>query len=369
MIDDLLGTPEFQHWQWDLAVRMRRAVEQVYAEGPDEVRTVEAMVDAVSGVPRATSPSEPRTFVEVESAFLHGSRSQVTFEIGGKKQQRELADLLVVASLVQDGQLYGQRVCFVQAKRASRAGSQSPSRFEIDPWQLALLRAFPEFTGVAGVFMGQTLHLRNRSGMLGAYGFLAAPGELSIVSARIVDHVLGGRKSVAGKEFIPAFLVNPSRRPAEDRVRETSSGWLPFDPERCEKCAEILHHWWGLPGHHFHRNHGGSASTIHHDAHLPDATELSCIGMDSFVDAWTELRLGEPWRTGTKVASDVSLGSCILGLVSAVSSATGKLGTLHGLLTAAHGDRPPHRGDPEAPRKGSIAVLSAIAHTSSSRTD
>jgi hypothetical protein len=368
MFDELLATPESQHWQWDLALQMRKAVEHVYATDPDEVQSVEAMVRAASGRAAVALPGSPGTKVEVESAFLHGPRSQVEFEVGGEHHQCELADLLVLGSLAQDEKLVGQRVCFIQAKRASKAGAQSPSRYGIDPWQLALLRAFPEFTGVSGVFEAQSLHLRNRTGMLGAYGLLSEPGEFSIVSARIVDSVLGGRRSVAAKEFIPAFLAPAPNWRVQNPTVFSRYPWPFLDPERCQLCADILRHLWRPAWLHSHSHHSHSVKAgvkAREDSHVWDPTVLSCIGMDTFVEAWTALRLGELWRPGTAVQSDMRLGACILAVVS---RAKGQLSGLNGLLAEAHVGSPSKRDSESRPEvrgnSGGLAILSAIARTS-----
>jgi hypothetical protein len=206
MIDALTETPEFHHWQWDLARQMRDAIEGVYSTAPDEVEAIKALVATVAAGTRVTSAAVAGTSIECESAFLHGPRSQVQFRVGNNTHQCELADLVLLGSYVEDGALRWQRACFVQAKRGSRPGVRSPSRFAVDKWQLALLRAFPRFTGVSGIFKGQSHHLRNRTGMLGAYGLLAAPGDLSLVRARILDQVLGGRGSLPAKELVPVVV-------------------------------------------------------------------------------------------------------------------------------------------------------------------
>jgi len=86
---------------------MREGVEKSFATRPDEVDCVQAIVEAISGtVPVVGRLHNTYSFkLEVESAFLHGSKSQVCFSIGGKQHRRELADLLVLATYVEDGTL------------------------------------------------------------------------------------------------------------------------------------------------------------------------------------------------------------------------------------------------------------------------
>jgi hypothetical protein len=142
---ELTMTSEYYDWQWDLAARLRAAVEKAYAQNVGEIPCIEAIVGEVARTSPATSAQVPGTRAEVEGAFLHGSRCRVKFSIGGVQHQRELADLLVLGSCVEGGALKWQRACFIQAKRGSVANATSPSRSFMDEWQLALLRAFPEF--------------------------------------------------------------------------------------------------------------------------------------------------------------------------------------------------------------------------------
>ena len=126
MLAELAVTSEYQDWQWDLAARLRGAIENTYAQRAGEVPCIEAMVQEITGTTPATSAEVPATRVEVEAAFLHGGRSQVKFSIGGAKHQREIADLLVLRSYVENGSMRWQRACFVQAKKGSAPKATAP---------------------------------------------------------------------------------------------------------------------------------------------------------------------------------------------------------------------------------------------------
>jgi hypothetical protein len=366
MLADLTNTSEYQDWQWDLTTRLRGAVESAYAQGAREVACVEAMVQAITGITPATSAQVPASRVEVEGAFLHGSRSQVKFSIGGAQHQRELADLLVLGSYVENGVLKWQRACFIQAKKGNAAKAASPCRFTIDEWQLALLRSFPEFEGVSGVFAGVKCHLRNRTGMLGAYGFLVAPGDFTVISARVLNHVLGGRKSVVGKELTPTILSERATHAGENPG--APNPWWPFDPEHCPECKDVLEHCFPFPWHrcrhdHTHAQSGRVHRPIAAGASLP-ASILSCLGLDEFVDSWTALRLGESWRKGAHTRSELGLRRALFRLVSRVARGTGGLSRLLGLLSQTESnDLPPTADDSitALPGGGGLAVLSAVA--------
>jgi hypothetical protein len=367
MLRELTITPEYRDWQWNLVQRLRGPLESIYAAVPDEVACVRAMVEGAGETSPIASSQAPGIRVTVESAFLHGPRSQVRFSVGGTGKQRELADLLVLGSFVEKGSLLWQRACFIQAKREHSGALRSPTRFDVDEWQLALLRAFPKFVGVSGAFKGISCQLRNQSGMLGGYGLLTAPGDFLVISARILHIILGGRKSFAGKELIPAVV-------SEGREMHVRSGgpifpWWPFDPDHCPECRMVFEHYWGVPWgdefwHHLHR-HPVTAVEHHRFGQEPGRSRLTCLGLDEFVEDWTSLQLGEVWRAGSNVPSDRALQTAIFALVSRVGTATRSLRHLQALMSRSSDAQPTDRAKEvkglhdEPP--GGLAILSAVA--------
>lgn len=369
MLDELTTSEEYKDWQWDLSGRLRRAVETAYAQGEGEVPCVEAMVRAISETKSVTSAQAPGTRVDVEGAFLHGSRSQVKFEIGGVKHQRELADLLVLGSYVESGVLKWQRACFIQAKKGSAAKATAASRFAVDEWQLALLNSFPEFHGVSGVVAGMSCRLRNSTGMLGAYGFLAGPGELSVVSARVLSHVLGGRKSLVGKELTPTLLSE--RATSRGSVSSPRASWWPIDLPHCPECRGIFEqwfrfHWPRLRQHHLHAHGRGVRGPAAAGGYPPESL-LACLGVDEFVNAWTTLRLGESWSVGANTGGDRGFDRSLFSLLSRVARGTGGLTQLLNLLPRGQDNRRPPRevdGAIAPSDGGGLAVVSVVATVS-----
>lgn len=364
---EFLRRPEVQDWQWQIAATMRRGLESSFGSRPDEVECVRAIVDAVGGTTPVTGQvhAGERFKLEVASAFLHGPRSQVSFQVGGTSYQRELADLLVIATLVENGRLAFQRACFIQAKRSGAPSGTSAARFGIDPWQLALLGSFPEFTGLTGDLKGTTAQLRNRSGMLGAYGLLSPPGEFTVVSARILNHVLGGRKSLPAKELIPAILseagASRSALPLSSRY-----WWFDgFDPDHCPYCHEFA--MLVLPGfpHGLWRHHRAHASRHALAIVAPTESVLTCVGLDEFVQSWTGLRLGEVWHAGSPTSSDRTLQRCLSQLVRRVARKTRKLSREDALLADAGGRNDiPMETDFDDGEPAGLAVLSVVATVS-----
>ncbi|MBS3975579.1 MAG: hypothetical protein KGZ75_02435 [Syntrophomonadaceae bacterium] len=301
MLDKFLQASVVQDWQWDLITQIRCGLEDAYGTQQGEVGCVQAIVQAIHNMQSVEVKLNKGMFLklEVEAAFLHGSKSQVKFQVGKTEYQRELADLFVLGTYVHDGQPVFQRACLIQAKRQGRSTGRDAARYEVDLGQLAMLTSFPEFTGVSGVFKGfNKVHFRNCSGMLGAYCLLSPPGEFIIVSARVLTLVLGGRKSLSAKELVPAILSENAGSRNSLHYLE-GCGW--FDPDRCPDCHVLSMH--GFPCH-CRRHRQLSRATI-----LGGLTEasvesvLTCIGLAEFVQCWTGLRLGEVCRVGANLGA------------------------------------------------------------------
>jgi len=147
MLDAFSIAPVVQDWQWGRAARIRCELEQAYASHADEQGCVQAIVRAIDDMPSVAVPLNARLSLtlDVEAAFLHGSRSQVQFRVGGAVHQRELADLLVPSTFVHKERLAFQRVCLIQAKRLDRNTGQAAARYgvRLTLGSLCCWRAFP----------------------------------------------------------------------------------------------------------------------------------------------------------------------------------------------------------------------------------
>lgn len=201
--------------------------------------------------------------------------------------------------------------------------------------------------------------------MLGAYGLLVAPGDFTVISARVLNQLLGGRKSLVGKELTPTILSELAVRIAENPVSLTP--WWPFDPEHCPECAHLFEAYLPFPWHRFWRQHSHPhRARAHSQANAEEphsGSPLSCLGLEEFVDSWTTLRLGESWRVGASSRSDRDLHHALFTLVLRVARATGGLSQLVGLLSRAGNNNllPTDDNGPSHPLDGGLAVLSAVA--------
>jgi hypothetical protein len=333
MFLELAGTSEFQDWQWDLADRLRKTLEIANTKNETEPVCVKTMIEVINATSSIQSPSFPSMKVNVEGGFLHGSLSQVKFSVGGNPTQCELADLLILGSYVENGSLAWQRTCFIQAKKGSVQKGKTPSRFDIKKDQLALLHAFPEFRGLSGIFKDKTYHLRNRTGMLGAYGFLTSPGDFTVISARILSQLLGGRASITSSDLMPAIITESVNRGT-------------YVAMQSPLCA-------------FHPRF------LQYPNYPNDVSILTCLGLEEFVNSWTTLTLGEIWETGRDNKSDTNLKNAIVDLVSYVSKGTNELTALQELLSRTNGNDkniPPTDNNEEvqASDKGGIGIISVI---------
>jgi len=370
MLEELINTPDYRDWQWNIAVRLRRALEAEYVNRTDEIKCVRAIIDqiALSKPFLLTQAQGMSVTIEAVSTFMHGSI--VKFSVGGEEHKRELADLLVLGSYVENGSLRWQRACFIQTKRERIS---STPRIEVDEWQLALLGNFPEFKGLTGILKGLNYHLRNRTGMLGAYGMLTSPGDLTILSARVLNHLLGGRKSLLRKEVIPTIISEQSARRTNQETR--FAPWWPFDPENCRVCRGIFDHSpfsWHLSIHQHQHPHHVQMHASGNRGEVDVSSVLSCLSLDEFVESWTALRLGELWTVGATSASDQALGEALFGVVSRVAGTTGRLRTLLQLMSRAH-DRDVPRTNEESSilhtEDGGISIISVIASRSREEQD
>ncbi len=367
MLHRLIRTSDYQDWVWDLTRRLRSRLEAAYSKRLGEVDCIREMVKEVGQTKPISSPHSPEVRVTVDSAFLHGSRSQVRFSVAGIEKQRELADVLVIGSFVERASLKWQRVCLIQAKRGSGVVRRSVARFDVDEWQLELLRTFPSFMGVSGVFKGLTFQLRNQSGMLGAYGLLNSPGDISVVSARVLYSALGGRKSLTGKELLPAILSEPRQK--QPWLASPPPLWWPIDPEHCLECRKTLELFLDFPWQQLwqHRRlyHIAPFPSADDTASQPATSRLTCLTLEEFVESWTSLQLGELWFADSKTSGDASLQQLALSLVARVGGTSGSLQHLRSLITSASGVEPPRREREnilqERSESGGLIVLSAIA--------
>jgi len=74
------------------------------------------------------------------------------------------------------------KTAFIQNKDSK----DSPDKWGIDQKQLFLLKNFPTFTGVRGMYKGKTLTFLNHTGTLGNFGLFTSSGDMAFLTAQNV---------------------------------------------------------------------------------------------------------------------------------------------------------------------------------------
>ncbi|WP_146767120.1 hypothetical protein [Paenibacillus sp. YN15] len=199
-----MNSEPFLRYQKYFAQRLAGALVSGYlgkgSTEPKLVKIIEHIVQNLDGF-HTKGTIDPYSFeISTNALFIHGNKSQVTFDCYGRQVQRELGDLIFIVSLVFQNAKYVEKVTinqFKKAKEQTRIRSWDIRNKE----QLYLLSKFPEFQGVQGsYFSGPTYLLPNISGCLGSYGLLHAPGDFVFIGAELLDSFINPRKSAILQE-------------------------------------------------------------------------------------------------------------------------------------------------------------------------
>lgn len=239
---------------------------QGYKAKEDEVGLVKRLVEAADG--KGYGP------IRLHGSMLHGTRSYVDFNYLNQPVTRELGDMAIIELVTAGSERIFQKLCIVQNKK-TESGS-----WGLDPEQLFLLKNFPPFSGTKGMFRGRRdLVFRNTSGCLGAYGLLAAPGEMLFSAASMISEFSRGKKSVA--------LSNIAAPPASDYSRSSAGAfgfqlWPLLSQLHPREAYYLLHEFHDLAP----ALSGFGISYLGNITFSRDLYDLT--------RAWTQLSLGEP---------------------------------------------------------------------------
>ena len=141
----------------------------------DEVKTVTDLCDVMS--------NKQYKGLRLESKKTHSrSTSGVEFDYIGKKAITELADMAIVSVITLDRRIVLLKTAFIQNKKVTY--HKKSTSWKIDQRQLFLLKNFPRFNGVSGIFKGQTITFLNQSNTLGNYGLFSSNGDIIFLTAR-----------------------------------------------------------------------------------------------------------------------------------------------------------------------------------------
>ncbi len=303
--------PEFRDWQVELTGAISTGIARGLEDG-GEVEALKAIQENIQGMAGSSGGSPSRGMeISVESGMIHGRPVHWDSPSARKPVSRELGDLVWVASLAHNRRLILQRLCLIQTK-VPKKHPKSPT-VEVDQLQLELLSRMPPFTPgrKAG---GARISLPNRSGMLGAYGFMIEDGEMPLLGASHLRVLLGGKKSTIFDK-IGAVIASLDQQgaPFSGGVPCPFLPFLGWKPHRCMEIWEEYRCLWerwatgSIPP-------GIEAELGKAMACLPlmdCPSALSAVNVSRGVEAWTELRLGELWAPERARVSggDRALGS------------------------------------------------------------
>ncbi len=172
------GRRDFREFQNKLSEDVYKSLGNSYSNLHNEVKMVTELCELLDNI-----NFEKFT---LSAKKIHGSKSYVQFKNRDKIVTTELADMVIITTATQNRSVVFEKVAFVQNKKESSDG-----KWKIDSDQLYLLKNFPSFIGTKGIFnqsfSKQSISYRNQSNALGMYGLFADPGEMTLVSADLVN--------------------------------------------------------------------------------------------------------------------------------------------------------------------------------------
>jgi hypothetical protein len=158
-------------------------------------------------------------------AFIHGPDaittpagrlrvpgSQVRFRMyDDPAAQRELGDLLLVASVIFRGKKEFERCSFVQFKRSRKEFDLAT--WNLDASQQYLLTRFPVFSGFGHSLVPPGPHaVANTSGALGSFAFLFSPGDFAFLGGRRCTAFFGDEAHVSSDGLRSISRMDAERR-------------------------------------------------------------------------------------------------------------------------------------------------------------
>jgi len=184
----------------EICSAIQTVLANVYLNDGDEVELVKKTIETLN--------SSRGYHFNLESAFIHGNRSQIEFQYYGKKATKELGDLLIVSTMTRRGAPLLQKLTIIQAKRDTKKACT----WGIDKEQLFFLSNWPQFSGIKGIFPKRSLAIPDHSGCLGSYYLYREPGDFVFISARELELVLGSQKRIAFDDLLKSQTDIKSHR-------------------------------------------------------------------------------------------------------------------------------------------------------------
>jgi hypothetical protein len=197
---EIIGYESFAKYQKEFAHKMTSSLSKDFLKGSKETKlahTIENLVNSVHDHhERGKGPGGSWFELVTKSIFIHGNKSHVQFDFYGiTSEPVELGDIIFMCSVIFRGKKYFEKLTITQLKMQRR--KKGPIAWRIDnEKQLFLLSRFPQFSVIRGIIPKKTYNLQNISACLGSYGLLFRPGDFTLVSATMLDAILGQGKTV-----------------------------------------------------------------------------------------------------------------------------------------------------------------------------
>jgi len=176
--EEYYSSIDFKKWQDELS-------KNIYSYLKPNVTFREDKI--VEGLCEVISKQEKYKNLHIKSRIIHGwYTSGVRFDCEKKMAQCELADMVIVSAVTFNRKIILLKTAFIQNKKATKHITSSCS-WKIDQKQLFLLKNFPTFIDVSGIFdKGKEITFPNYSGTLGNYGLFTPTGDMVFLTARNV---------------------------------------------------------------------------------------------------------------------------------------------------------------------------------------
>jgi len=173
--EEYYSSIDFKKWQDEFSRKILFSLNSNVISG--EVKTVTDLCAVMS--------NQRYKDLIIEGRKIHGKTSIVKFDRDNKKPiKKELADMVIVSVVTLNKKIMLLKTAFIQNKKATKR--KTSCSWKIDQEQLFLLKNFPTFTGVSGIFKGKTKAFPNHSGSLGNYGLFTPTGDMVFLTARNV---------------------------------------------------------------------------------------------------------------------------------------------------------------------------------------
>jgi len=272
------SSPDFKLWRDEFSGEIYTCLTSNIGLG--EVQTVTELCDVMNG--------KRYRGLRIESKKTHSrSTSGVQFDYIGKQTVTELADMVFISIITFNREILLLKTAFVQNKKAPK--ENNTSIWSIDQKQLFLLKNFPTFKGVSGIFNSGMFHnekisFLNHSNTLGNFGLFSSNGELIFLTAKNTFCTQGANGRIS--------LDNMKNAAATSAATMTYYHSFQYFCRRCHKDC-------------FYDDYMGCFLPISHLNYMPFFNNYAyALGVHEVVKDLTYFNIGEPSSAFGKITNE-----------------------------------------------------------------